>query len=93
MLYVAAVAAFLVFALMGMQPATAHMIELEPSSEECFFEDLNPGDQVRRMAGHEKSVCSMGRHADEHFFLPLSLPFTPIDDPHLPSRRWWAPGH
>lgn len=25
----------------------AHMIELEPSAEECFFEDLNPGDQVR----------------------------------------------
>jgi hypothetical protein len=27
--------------------ATAHMIELQPSAKECFFEDLNPGDQVR----------------------------------------------
>lgn len=24
----------------------AHMIELAPSGEECFFEDLNPGDQM-----------------------------------------------
>ncbi|PWN42707.1 supernatant protein factor, C-terminal domain-containing protein [Ceraceosorus guamensis] len=26
--------------------STAHMIELQPSHRECFFEDLNPGDQM-----------------------------------------------
>lgn len=28
------------------QISHAHMIELKPSSKECFFEDLNPGDQM-----------------------------------------------
>lgn len=28
------------------QMSHAHMIELKPSSKECFFEDLNPGDQM-----------------------------------------------
>lgn len=34
--------------------AQAHMIELGPSKSECFFEDLNPGDQV--------SSASMEQH-------------------------------
>ena len=29
-----------------LQMCKAHMIELEPSAKECFFEDLNPSDQV-----------------------------------------------
>ncbi|UZJ52425.1 hypothetical protein CBS101457_001745 [Exobasidium rhododendri] len=29
-----------------LQVCSGHMIELEASSKECFFEDLNPGDQM-----------------------------------------------
>lgn len=35
-----------IVALMSARPASAHMVELLPSKKECFFEDLNPGDQV-----------------------------------------------
>jgi hypothetical protein len=44
----AALLAFFVCAFLSMlRSCSGHMIELEASSKECFFEDLNPGDQVR----------------------------------------------
>lgn len=41
---------------MLVQLSRAHMIELKPSSKECFFEDLSPGDQVRWLSTLRETV-------------------------------------
>lgn len=74
----------LVALLLAAYQADAHMIELQPSEEECFFEDLNPGDQVRVESEADwKDECVLNHH--------LLILHTHTDDTHISSRWRRAP--
>lgn len=38
--------AFVVAAFTFLSAVLAHRVEIEPSTKQCFYEDLNVGDQV-----------------------------------------------
>jgi len=39
--------AFVVYAFALVSAVLAHRIEVEPATKQCFYENLNPEDQVR----------------------------------------------
>lgn len=72
-----------------LQACNGHMIELQASSKECFFEDLNPGDQVCRDGVHEK--LELDSKAENLLTL---IPLCALaDDADIPSRRRRTSGH